>query len=92
MQAPDYVQWHGFFEVAERFYMELLPEARELIEEGKKHGKAEGAEKIEKFIAEVLDRPEHMWFQGKDAPGRAEHGAKRKAFMDEFNAKPGYGK
>jgi hypothetical protein len=31
MMAPDYTQWHGFFEVAERFYMELLPEAEELL-------------------------------------------------------------
>jgi len=31
MMAPDYTQWHGFFEVAERFYMELLPEAEALL-------------------------------------------------------------
>lgn len=31
MMAPDYTQWHGFFEVANRFYMELLPEAEELL-------------------------------------------------------------
>ena len=28
MMAPDYTQWHGMFEVAERFYMKLIPEAR----------------------------------------------------------------
>ncbi len=26
--TPDYTQWHGMFEVAERFYMKLIPEAR----------------------------------------------------------------
>jgi len=31
MMAPDYTQWHGFFEVANRFYNELLPEAEELL-------------------------------------------------------------
>jgi hydroxylamine dehydrogenase len=31
MMGPDYVQWHGFFEVAERFYMELVPEAERLL-------------------------------------------------------------
>src|SRR3990172_2870924 len=31
MMAPDDTQWHGFFEVAERFYMELLPEAEALM-------------------------------------------------------------
>ena len=25
MQGPDYVQWHGFFEVAEKFYSQLIP-------------------------------------------------------------------
>jgi hydroxylamine dehydrogenase len=31
MMGPDYVQWHGFFEVAERFYVEFLPQAEELL-------------------------------------------------------------
>lgn len=31
MMAPDYTQWHGFFEVADRFYNELLPEAERLL-------------------------------------------------------------
>jgi hypothetical protein len=29
--GPDYVQWHGFYEVADRFYNEFLPEAEELL-------------------------------------------------------------
>ena len=33
MMAPDYTHWHGMYEVAERFYMELIPEARELTRE-----------------------------------------------------------
>jgi hydroxylamine dehydrogenase len=31
MMGPDYVQWHGFFEVADRFYNEFLPEAEALL-------------------------------------------------------------
>lgn len=31
MMGPDYTQWHGFFEVAERFYLHFLPEAEELL-------------------------------------------------------------
>jgi hydroxylamine dehydrogenase len=31
MVGPDYVQWHGFFEVADRFYNELVPEAEQLL-------------------------------------------------------------
>ena len=30
MMAPDYAHWHGMYEVAERFYMELIPQAREI--------------------------------------------------------------
>jgi hypothetical protein len=35
MMGPDYTQWHGMFEVAERFYHEFIPELREVIEHGK---------------------------------------------------------
>jgi len=31
MMGPDYTQWHGFYEVAHRFYMELVPEAERLM-------------------------------------------------------------
>jgi len=31
MMGPDYVQWHGFFEVADRFYNEFVPEAEHLL-------------------------------------------------------------
>jgi len=31
MMGPDYVQWHGFFEVADRFYMEFVPQAEHLL-------------------------------------------------------------
>ena len=31
MMGPDYVQWHGFYEVADRFYNEFLPEAEALL-------------------------------------------------------------
>lgn len=91
MMAPDYVQWHGFYEIAERFYIELIPQARELIEHGKEHGKTEGAEKVEAVIAEILDRPEHQWFSGKTPPGKETLDAKRKAFMEKFNAMDPYG-
>ena len=31
MMGPDYVQWHGFFEVADRFYNEFVPSAEALL-------------------------------------------------------------
>ena len=38
MMAPDYAHWHGMFEVAERFYMQLIPQARELAEQAAESG------------------------------------------------------
>ena len=73
MMAPDYAHWHGMYEVAERFYMELIPQAREIADHAKEHGsQAEGAAVLE-LINEILARPEHEWFEAQrklitDAP------------------------
>jgi len=50
MMGPDYVQWHGFYDIAERFYFELVPEAEHLLP-----GVTE----------EIMNRPEHKWFSGQ---------------------------
>ncbi|MCP4176529.1 MAG: hypothetical protein GY756_02085 [bacterium] len=50
MMGPDYVQWHGFFELAERLYFELFPEA-EHLEPG--------------ITKKYMERPENKWFSGK---------------------------
>ena len=57
MMAPDYTHWHGMFEVAERFYMELIPQAREIAAQG-----SAGFE-VDRVIDEILARPEHAWFE-----------------------------
>ena len=31
MNGPDYVQWHGYYEVAKIFYSEFMPEAEALM-------------------------------------------------------------
>ena len=73
MMAPDYTHWHGMFEVAERFYMELIPQARELVEHAASRRAAEPARQA---IEGVLSRPEHVWFlegaEGEAARIRAE--------------------
>jgi hydroxylamine dehydrogenase len=61
MMAPDYAHWHGMYEVAERFYMEMIPEARELVEQGKAQGK--DVSKPHAIIEDILNRPEHAWFE-----------------------------
>jgi hydroxylamine dehydrogenase len=85
MQGPDYVQWHGFFEVAGRFYTDLIPEAREIAKKAREEGKAEQAAAVEKVIDDILKRPEHQWILGKNPPYKAEHDKARVEFMKQFN-------
>ncbi|MFT7543044.1 MAG: hydroxylamine dehydrogenase [Gammaproteobacteria bacterium] len=67
MMAPDYAHWHGMYEVAERFYMELIPQARELIEHARSEGHVTEADAAEAVIEDILARPEHLW---QDAEAR----------------------
>lgn len=63
MMAPDYAHWHGTFEVAERFYQELIPQARELADRAEQVGNAAAADAVRRKISEILARPEHDWFE-----------------------------
>ncbi|KAA3615229.1 MAG: hydroxylamine oxidoreductase [Planctomycetota bacterium] len=60
MMAPDYAHWHGMYEVAERFYMELIPQAQEICHHAPEAKKAD-AEAVLALIEEILARPEHVW-------------------------------
>lgn len=66
MMAPDYVQWHGMYEVAERFYIEMVPQFREIVEHAEHEGKVEAAAKANQVLEEILARPEHAWFSGNE--------------------------
>ena len=66
MMAPDYTHWHGMYEVAERFYMELIPQALEIVE----HAPASQGRAVTQVIDEILSRPEHAWFR-EGAEGEA---------------------
>ncbi|MCP5499857.1 MAG: hydroxylamine oxidoreductase [Leptospiraceae bacterium] len=77
MMGPDYTQWHGMYEVADRFYHEFIPELKEVIEKGKRSGKAAQASAVEKRMNEILNSPMHQWFIGKMSP--AEKEARKKA-------------
>ncbi len=83
MFAPDYTQWHGFYEVAERFYQEFIPEVREIIERAKTVGgdKAAKAAEVEQLVVSVLEREEHLWFTGNEPEAIKQ--ARQKA-RDEF--------
>ena len=65
MMAPDYVQWHGMYEVAERFYIELIPQFNEMVDHGEK-ANPEGAKRARAVLAEILERAEHLWFTGNE--------------------------
>jgi hypothetical protein len=67
MMAPDYTHWHGMFEVADRFYMQMIPQAREIAHQADTAGKKTQAEAVRKVIDGILTRPEHQWFE-KDRP------------------------
>jgi hypothetical protein len=69
MMAPDYAHWHGMYEVAERFYMKLVPQARELARHAAENGQQAAADNVRKVIDEILARPEHQWFE-RELKGR----------------------
>ena len=81
MMAPDYVQWHGMYEVAERFYMELLPEFNEILEKAEHKGQKEAVARARQVMNQILESPEHLWFTGNESEAVK---AKRKAAQDEF--------
>ncbi len=76
MMAPDYAHWHGMYEVAERFYMELIPQAREIAEHAVEAGKSEAGEAVFEAIDAILARPEHQWFQEVKKAKDIEHAAR----------------
>lgn len=61
MMAPDYAHWHGTFEVADRFYKELIPQARELAKHARESGKGDAAKAVDGVVDAILARPEHKW-------------------------------
>ncbi len=64
MMAPDYAHWHGMYEVAERFYEELIPQARHILAEARTAGQGDAASRVATVIDEILARPEHAWHGG----------------------------
>ncbi|GIW82423.1 MAG: hypothetical protein KatS3mg105_4230 [Gemmatales bacterium] len=67
MMAPDYAHWHGTYEVAERFYMHMIPQIREICAHAKKDGKEAEQEAVLKLLDDILSRPEHAWFKSRAA-------------------------
>ncbi len=62
MQGPDYVQWHGFFEVAENFYTKFLPLASEV---------GKGDARVVAALKAIEADPRHGWRKGLSPEDRA---------------------
>ncbi len=75
MFAPDYSHWHGMYEVAERFYMEMIPQAKEIVEKAEHAGKTKEAAAVRGVIDEILARAEHRWSMAQIAAGLPAAGA-----------------
>ena len=89
MMAPDYAHWHGMYEVAERFYQELIPQAREIADHAAEANNKAGAEAVEQLIHDILARPEHEWFEkGKLMPDVEESAAVEPAAEEATDEEP----
>lgn len=65
MFGPDYAHWQGMYEVANRFYMEMVPEVKEIIEKARHNNKEDAANKLQALLDEILNSDYHKWFLGK---------------------------
>ncbi|MCA9143947.1 MAG: hydroxylamine oxidoreductase [Planctomycetaceae bacterium] len=84
MMAPDYAHWHGMYEVAERFYQELIPQAREIAEHATAAGKGEAAQAALAVIDEILARPEHKWYEKNKIKFTGEHAAVHEGIAEDL--------
>ena len=86
MMAPDYTQWHGMYEVAHRFYMELVPQLRELIELNRTGPRAAAARRLEAKLDSILESEMHRWFLGQTSDAeKAAREAAREAFSQRYS-------
>jgi hypothetical protein len=86
MMAPDFAHWHGTYEVAKRFYTEMIPSLEHLAEANVSNAdpaKAQAARILKAKLDEVLNSDNHKWFLGKMDPAEAE---RRKAAQEQFRA------
>jgi len=88
MQAPDYVQWHGNYDLAKNWYGEYVPELKEVIEMGKHSGNSDAkkfAGELEDMLTKVMNDENHKWSIGKEDPADKADRAKRgKEFRDKY--------
>jgi len=87
MMAPDYTHWHGLYEVAKSWYMDFVPELKDVVAVNLKSGdakKVSGAKVLNTELNAMLNSSDHAWFLGKLSP---EEKAKRTKAQKEFKAR-----
>jgi len=88
MQAPDYTQWHGNYDLARNWYGEYVPELREVIELGKSSGNQAAdklAGELEALLEEIVHSDNHKWSVGKEDPAaKAARQKRSKAFKARY--------
>lgn len=84
MMAPDYSHWHGTYEVSKRFYTEMVPQLRHLIDENAASPdakRAKAAADLKTRLDAILNSDDHKWFLGKMDPDEA---LERQKAIDDF--------
>jgi hydroxylamine dehydrogenase len=87
MQAPDYTQWHGNYDLARNWYGEYVPELKEVIEMGKisNDDAKKLATELEEMLTQVMNDENHEWSIGKEDPkAKAERDKRRKEFLERY--------
>lgn len=69
MMSPAHTQWYGMYEVAHRFYTELVPQFQELAARNSNTSKAAAARRLDAKLREILASDHHRWYTAR--PGTA---------------------
>ncbi len=84
MMGPDFTHWHGTYEIAKHFYAKFVPELEKLIAAGHQSedpARNTAAEALAKKLEEVLNSPDHRWYDDRLDPAERE---RRRQQMEEF--------
>jgi hydroxylamine dehydrogenase len=88
MQAPDYTQWHGNYDLAKNWYGSYVPELKEVIKMGMESDNPDAeklADELENMLNEVMNDDNHRWSAGKeDASVKSERDKRVKEFKDRY--------
>ncbi len=88
MQAPDYTQWHGNYDLARNFYGAYVPELKEVIEMGKHSSNPKANElavDLDALLKEVLSSENHKWSIGQeDTAAKKARQQRRGNFLNRY--------